>query len=511
MQKYLFVILAVSANFFAQAGNTTQATKDAQDKNTIGQRENVAALQAAVEQNLRGPVKFGAQPVSTYTVQQRLAYHKVPGVSFALIQNRELAWASGYGTVAAASDQVVTVDTVFQAASIAKPVTAFAVMRMQQQGLLDINASIDTYLTSLTLAKGKQAPEAAVSFKNLLDHSSGLTAGGYQGYEQGVAIPSDLQTFNGEVPANTKAASVETTPGTTVSYSGAGYTLAEIALTDTFKQPFEQLMASWLLSPLGMTNSSFALDYPQQGGVLVALGHDRSGKTLTGGWRRHPEQAAAGLWSTPSDLARFAIETTRAYQGQSKFLSQAAVREMLTPIMPEQDLSAQFGGQPAMTFIVAGAGKQFLFQHGGGTLGYRCFMIMYPETGDGAVFMTNSDAGYGIGLEMLRAASFVYNWPDFKGKALQKRQVDRQQQTVFLGEYPFADWQAEIIQVVEADGIAVKFPNGDIYPLTAVQGEHADVNQQRYVHEDTGVEVSFGVTGGQPTINLYQQTATKKH
>lgn len=510
MQKYLLIILAASANFFAQTANATQATKDTQDKIIGQQQQSVAALQAAVEQNLRGPVKFGTQPVNTYTVQQRLAYHKVPGISFALIHNGALSWAQGYGTVAAASDQAVTVNTVFQAASIAKPVTAFAVMRMQQQGLLNINASIDTYLTSLTLAKGKQTPEAVVSFKNLLDHSSGLTAGGYMGYETGAAIPSDLQTFNGEAPANTKAASVETTPGSQVSYSGAGYTLAEIALTDTFKQPFEQLMDSWLLSQMGMKNSSFALDYPQQSGVLLALGHDRSGNTLTGGWRRHPEQSAAGLWSTPSDLARFAIETTKAYQGQSTLLSQAAAREMLTPIMPEQDLSAQFGGQPAMTFIVAGEGKQFLFQHGGGTQGYSCFMLMYPETGDGAVFMTNSDTGYSIGLEMLRAASFVYNWPDFKGKALQKRQVDRQQQAVFLGEYPFTDWQAEIIQVVEADGIAVKFPNGDIYPLTAVQGDNTDSNQHSYVHEDTGVEVRFSLTAGQPSINLYQQTASKK-
>ena len=138
-------------------------------------------------------------------------------------------------------------------------------------------------------------------------------------------------------------------------------------------------------------------------------------------------------------------------------------------------------------------------------------MVMYPETGNGAVFMTNSDAGYSIGLEMLRAASFVYNWPDFKGKYFERRKVEQQVQAVFIGEYPFdAGWQASIIPVAEAAGIAVKFPNGDIYPLTAVQGEHADVNQQHYVHEDTGVEVSFSLNASQPTIHLYQQTATQK-
>ena len=510
MQQYLLVMLALSVSFFARAGNVTQATNDTQNKG-IKQHSDVAALQTAVEQSLRGPVKFGARPVNSFSVPERLAYHKVPGISFALIHNGALSWAQGYGTVAAASDQAVTVNTVFQAASIAKPVTAFAVMRMQQQGRLDINASIATYLTSMTLAKGKQTPEAQVSFKNLLDHSSGLTGGGYMGYEKGAAIPSDLQTFNGEAPADNKAASVETTPGSQVAYSGAGYTLAEIALSDMFKQPFERVMDAWVLSQVGMQNSSFALDYPQQHGIQVALGHETSGKTIDGGWRVHPEQAAAGLWSTASDLARFAIETTKAYQGNSTLLSQAAAREMLAPVMPEQDLSEEFGGQPAMTFIVAGAGKQFLFKHGGGTLGYRCFMLMYPETGDGAVFMTNSDAGYSIGFEMLRAASFVYNWPDFKGKSYTKRKVNPEDQAVFIGEYPFATgWQADIISVADADGIAVKFPNGDLYPLTAVQGDNTDLNQHSYVHEDTGVEVSFSLNASQPTIHLYQQTATQK-
>jgi CubicO group peptidase (beta-lactamase class C family) len=492
MQKYLLLILAVSANA-------------AQAKNTVDMESGTAALKAAVETSLRLPVKFEQERVSTFAISERLLHHKVPGISFALIQNGEVSWAQGYGTVSAASEQAVTVNTVFQAASIAKPVTAFAVMRMKDQGVIDINADIATYLTSLTLSKGKQTSETPVTFKNILDHSSGLTGGGYQGYEKGTAIPSDIQTFNGEAPATSKAASVETTPGAIVRYSGAGYTLAEIALSDTLKQPFERIMDTWVLLQVGMQNSSFAMDYPQKDGIQVALGHEMSGKIIDGDWRVHPEQAAAGLWSTPTDLAKLAIETSKAYKGQSKLLSQASAREMLAPVMPEQDLSEEFGGQPAMTFIIAGEGEQFLFQHGGGTLGYRCFMVMYPETGDGAVFMTNSDAGYSVGFEMMRAASFVYNWPNFKGKSFNKRKVNPEDQAVFIGEYPFAaGWQVDIIPVAEADGIAVKFPNGDIYPLTAVQGENT------YVHEDTGVEASFSLVAGQPEILLYNQTAYKK-
>lgn len=504
MKKYLLVLLAVSAHF-ALATNFAEATNIAPDKRMVDKEVNTAALQAAVEAGLRRPVKFSQENVNTFTVSERLSHHKVPGISFALIQNGAISWAQGYGTIAASSDQAVTVNTVFQAASIAKPVTAFAVMRMKDQGVIDINADIEQYLTSFTIAGGKQTAESPVTFKNILDHSSGLTGGGYLGYEQDEEIPTDSQTFKGELPATTDAASVEITPGTIIRYSGAGYTLAEIALSDTFKQPFEHVMDAWVLSEVGMENSSFAMDYPQKEGIQIALGHETSGKTIPGGWRVHPEQAAAGLWSTPTDLAKLAIEITKAYHGQSKLLSQTSAREMVAPVMPEQDLSDQFGGQPAMSLIVAGEGAQFMFQHGGGNMGYRCFMVMYPETGDGAVFMTNSDAGYSVGLEMIRAASFAYNWPNFKGKSFEKRKVDGKQQAMFVGEYPFdAGWQASIIQLDQADGIAVKFPNGDVYPLTAVQGEHA------YVHEDTGVEVSFSVVEGKPKILLYNQTAYKK-
>ncbi len=467
--------------------------------------KDAAPLQGAVEQGLRRPVAFQQEEVRTFTVKDRLTHHQVPGISFALIEDGKIAWAQGYGKLSASSNDAITTHTVFQAASIAKPVTAFAVMRMKDQGQININTAISHYLTSLTLPQGEQTADKAVTFKNLLDHSAGLTGGGYVGYEKGTEIPSDIQTFQGISPATSQASVVESTPGSVVRYAGAGYTLAEIALTDKFKQPFAQLMDTWVLSPLGMTNSSFAIDYPEQAGKQIALGHEASGKTISGGWRIHPEQAAAGLWSTPTDLAKLAIETSKAFQGSSKVLSQASAVAMLTPVFPKQDLSGQFGGQPAMTFIVDGTGEQFMFQHGGGNVGYRCFLLMYPNTGKGAVFMTNSDAGYSVGMEMLRAAAAAYHWPDFKGKSYHRRKVDPKQQALLTGDYPFASgWQVQVMPVTQADGIAVKFPNGDIYPLSAVQGEHA------YVHEDSGVEIRFDLKNGQTTLHLYQQTASKK-
>lgn len=492
MKKYRVIGLAL-------AGYLTLA------KSALLAGTNSQSEQALVEQGLRLPVLFEQAQEQTFNVGERLAHYKVPGISFALIDNGQIAWAKGYGATSVSSNQPVTAETVFQAASIAKPVTAYGVMRMQDKGKLDIRADIQQYLTSVALPASDGAAGSDVTFKNLLDHTSGLSGGGYGGYQQGQDIPSDIQTFRGDTPANTTPAQMASAPGETVRYSGAGYTLVEIALHDMFKHPFEKVMNEWVLSRLGMQHSAFDLDYPAKQGIQVALGHDSSGETISGGWRVHPEQAAAGLWSTPTDLARFAIEMSRAYSGNSRLLSQAAAREMLAPVMPGQDLSGDFGGQPAMTFVVSGPGKPFWFNHGGGTAGYRCLMVMYPETGDGAVFMTNSNMGFGVGLEMMRAASAVYNWPDYKVKTFKTRAVDPAVQKGFLGEYVFdAGWQVEIIEVAQADGIAVKFPNGDIYPLNGIKGAHA------YIHQETGVKVRFEWVDNNPQIHLYNQTAQKK-
>ena len=467
--------------------------------------DEATRLQVAVEQGLRQPVVFESETVPTFSVLERLSFYKVPGLSFALIDNGKVAWSNGYGNLSSSSDKPVTRNTVFQAASLAKPVTAFAVMRIHDKGKIDINKPINVYLKSYQLAGAQPGAEKLISFENLLNHSSGLSAGGYMGYAQGDAIPTDVQTLLGQVPANTKPVTVELAAGKQVMYSGAGYTVAEVALQDEFGKPFEQLMDTWVLQPLNMQHSSFDMAYPQQADVEIALGHDSTGAVIEGGWRVHPEQAAAGLWSTAENLANFAVELTKGYHGKSEIISQRSARQMLAPVKPGENLSAYFGGQPAMTFVTDGEGERFLFKHSGGNSGYRSFMIMYPETGDGAVFLTNSDAGFSVGFDMIRAASSVYNWPDYKAKAYRKRKVDRIQQRRLLGDYEFENGlQVSLLNSEMADGIAITFPNGDIYPLSAVNDQH------QYVHQDSGLEVSFTDTDGQLSVQLYNQTAFKK-
>jgi len=211
------------------------------------------------------------------------------------------------------------------------------------------------------------------------------------------------------------------------------------------------------------------------------------------------------LWSTAADMANLAVELTKGYHGKSEVISERSARQMLAPVKPEEDLSGYFGGQPAMSFVTDGKGERFLFKHNGGNMGYRSFMLMYPETGNGAVFLTNSDAGFSVGFDLIRAASAVYNWPDYKAKTYKRRQVDMAKQRLLLGDYVFDNGlQVSLRNSELADGIAVQFPNGDIYPLSAVEDKH------QYVHQDSGLEVSFAETDGQLSVLLYNQTALKK-
>lgn len=462
------------------------------------------ANQHTIENGLRSPVTFENEPRTTYSVYERLAHYNVPAISFALIDLGEIAWAQAYGTISATSEEKVTADTIFQAASIAKPVTAFGVMRMNDEGAININSDISKYLTSLTLPESEFTANAKITFKNLLDHTSGLSGGGYQGYADSSEIPNDVETFFGQGPATNPTTKIEFVPNTQVRYSGAGYTLAEIALSDVFDRSFEDIMDEWVLSKLQMKNSSFSIEHPNTAGIQTAFGHDAKGNPIAGGWRRHPEQAAAGLWSTPADLAKLAIEMSKAFNGKSNVLSQTAAQEMLSRVLPEQDLTEQFGGHPAMTFVIRGENEGFMFKHSGGTVGYRCFLIMYPSTGKGAVFMTNSDAGFSIGLEMLRAASDVHHWPDYKETSYQRRTAMAKEQANFIGTYQFDQgWKINVVPTKQADGLAIEFPNGDIYPLSAIRGDHA------YVHAESGVEVSFETSSNASVISLYNQSARK--
>ncbi|RZA35967.1 MAG: class A beta-lactamase-related serine hydrolase [Lysobacteraceae bacterium] len=326
---------------------------------------------------------------------------KVPGVSVAVIRGGKIAWAKGYG-VTHAGGTPVTPRPLFQAASISKPVAAMAALKMVGAGQLDLDADINTVLASWKLPPGPA--RRPVSLRQLLSHTAGTTVSGFRGYAAAEQVPTLLQVLDGAAPANSGKVRIEGTPGDAWNYSGGGYPVVQQAMIDRSGRPFDALMEETVLKPLGMSDSSFAQPLPAPLLARAALPHTAQGTAVAGGPHTYPELAAAGMWTTPSDVARFALAVQRAAAGGSGVLSPTSIRTMLRPVMNDYALGLEIDGKA----------PQHAFSHGGSNEGYQNSMYAYVARGDGVVVMTNGDAGAELAHEVIRAIAAEYRWPTYQ-------------------------------------------------------------------------------------------------
>lgn len=361
-----------------------------------------ADRRAQVEQCTLPAVHVAGQPPACVPLQTRMAQLHVHGVSVAVIHNGIVEWARGYGE--AAPGTPVRPDTLFQAGSISKPLAAMAALRLVQQGHLLLDSDVNTWLRSWKVPADPAFPGATVTLRELLTHTAGLTVHGFPGYAAGDPVPDLIHVLNGAPPANTPAIRLEHMPGTQWQYSGGGYTVMQQLLMDTTGQPFSPLLQSMVLGPIGMTHSTY--DQPLSASWLAhaAVPFLVNGEPLPGGAHTYPEQAAAGLWTTSSDLALYVMEVQRSLQGKANHvLSQANTQQMLTPGKGTWSLGLQIGGS---------AGNLY-FSHGGVNAGFESVFVGYTHTGDGAVVMTNAQGGTVLAEEVLRGIAAAYGWPDF--------------------------------------------------------------------------------------------------
>ena len=160
-------------------------------------------------------------------------------------------------------------------------------------------------------------------------------------------------------------------------------------------------MQQTVLKPIGMTNSTFQQPLPNSEIALAAIGHDDKGNAIKENWHTYPELAAAGLWTTPSDLAQFIIEIQQSVSGKSNILNRDTVEEMLTPQIEGWGLGIELP-----------EGESIRFVHGGANVGFQCLLVGYKNTGQGAVVMTNSDRGFPLAIEIINSIAEEYDWRD---------------------------------------------------------------------------------------------------
>jgi CubicO group peptidase (beta-lactamase class C family) len=381
------------------------------------------------------------------TLAARMAYHATPGLSVAVIDDGEIAWARGYGVIEAGSAEPVTADTIFQCCSISKHVAMVGTLRLVQEGVLDLDEDANHYLVEWKLPPNG-AWQPRVTVRHLLGHTAGLSYNWYRGFRRGEPTPTLLQVLQGQPTANTPPVRCVMFPGSQFRYSGSHYSVLQQLLVDVTKQQFPELMQALVFAPLGMRNSSYDQAYPDARPDSTAVGHYIGGEPVYGKWRVIPEMAGAGLWTTATDLALLAREIQRAHTGKpTAFLSKAVADQALTP-----QIDDGFG----LGADLEGADGSRRFGHSGGNVGYTCRSQAYLEHGIGAVALTNAEDGYWVVLELLRAIAREYAWPDYLPQR-NTSTVDPQIYDGYVGEYePRPGFSLKIRR--EGDGLYVEAP-----------------------------------------------------
>lgn len=379
----------------------------------------------AVENGLMGPFQIvGENP---WTIQERMAFWHVKALSIAVIQDYKIAWAKAYGWADDSLKIPATTQTLFQAASISKSLNAVGVMKLVQEKKIDLYADINTYLTTWkfpydSLSRGKK-----ISTANLLSHTAGLRVHGFPGYARGTQIPSLVSILNGDSTTNTDTIKSMYEPGLKSEYSGGGIEISQMIVMDVTHQPYDQYMYDQVLKPMGMISSTYQQPPLNKNPTLLATAYKEDGTQIIGKYHVYPEQAAAGLWTNPTDLSKYIIETQLALIGKShKVLDQPTTVLRLTPYI---DQSAALG-----VFIVNADSTKY-FNHSGANEGFRCVYFGSMEGGNGIVVMVNSDNN-DILNEVVRSVAKEYKMKGlFHPRPKQKVQIPDSVLQTYAGNY----------------------------------------------------------------------------
>ncbi|MEQ9400489.1 MAG: serine hydrolase domain-containing protein [Longimicrobiales bacterium] len=391
----------------------------------------------AVMAGLQPAIQLEGEPPATWTLDERMAHYAVPGVSVAVMDGGEIVWAEAWGVADGETGAAVTPSTLFQAASISKPVAALAAMSVVEDGTLALDGPVNRYLTSWQVPDNGFTADSAVTLRGLLSHTAGLTVWGFPGYRKDQpyaadrAVASNVQVLDGA--GNTDQVRVYKVPGTSWQYSGGGYTVMEQMVEDVTGRPFHEVARDRVLTPAGMTNSTYEQPLPEARWSEAARAHGADGTEIEGEWHSYPEQAAAGLWTTPTDLMALArhLLAVRGGQATDGVVSRETLTTMLTAHRGDEDGFDDYG----LGFGVGLQGGAPTFGHGGSNAGFKAQWVVYPETGQGAAVMTNGDRGSALAAEILRAVSDAYGWPGHKPRVRAHEPVTAEQAAAYAGRY----------------------------------------------------------------------------
>jgi CubicO group peptidase (beta-lactamase class C family) len=358
---------------------------------------------SAQSQAENGLVPLGAPAGSPkFSIEARMHFYHVPGVSLAVINDGKIDFAKGYGVLQSDRLGPVTPETRFQAASVSKPVASMGALVLVEKGKLSLDAPVNSELRTWKLPENDLTRKTPVTLRLLLSHSAGVNMHGFGGYPAHVPLPTINQILDGQPPANSPPLRVVEPPGVQVKYSGGGMIVMQKMVEDASGESFADYMAKAVLHPVGMMHSTYRILQPMQPNPEFATAHQADGQPFPDRWNRYPESTAAGLWTTAGDLARYVMELQQSRVG--------IANHVLSKTMTEEMLTAQRGSAGLGIFLL-GEGPARRFTHNGATLGFRSLFVGFMDRGQGFAVLANSDSGDKLIQEILLSVADAYEWP----------------------------------------------------------------------------------------------------
>lgn len=377
-----------------------QSKKKKNDVDTLVEKE--INIQYRIENNIYPIDKKSENDSTETTLASRMKILNVPGLSITVFDNDEILWSKGYGKKDKSTGEQVTENTLFQAASISKPVTSVAAFKLIEENKFSLDEDVNIKIKRWQVPNNEFTQNEKVTVSRIMSHTSGLSTSGFQGYSKKDSIPTLKEILQGSKVTNSVPIRVIQEPGVSEKYSGGGMTVLQMLMEDVTGKDFPKLLDDLVLTPAKMHNSSFEYPIPKRLSNLTSNGYDKEGNVIDDGYHIYPEKAAAGLWSTSPDLARFMIALGKSYRGDENSLLQQSSAQIMMTRVPNA------GG----TGIgIDGEGKAFRFRHSGRNAGFICYAVSFSDTGRGVVIMTNSDNGFPLIHEIVRAVSKEYDWP----------------------------------------------------------------------------------------------------
>ena len=404
----------------------------------------------AVRTGLMPPMRIVGEDIR-WNMDDRLAHYDCPSVSVAVIEKGELAWARAFGAIEKGKPGAPDADTIYSGASISKPIAAVLALKLVERGLFDLDADVNRYLARWRVPENDFTRQAPVTLRRLLSHTAGTTVHGFGGFPPDGPLPTLVDVLEGRPPAKTQPVVVDKRPGGSTRYSGGGTLIVQLMLEEASGTPFAELARLELFEPLGMTRTTFENPLPETWQANAAVGHT-AGKVIAGKWICCPQLAAGGVWTTPSDFARFMIACRDAWLGKpGAIVGQGLARQMMQPQ----------GGEFGLGWELLEKDGDVLFGHGGSNDGYQCESKCFLKSGDGAVVMTSADSGLIFYWEVFAGVARAHGWETFMPAPKRPVPIAPDQFDRYVGRY-------DIVSGVEMPELRVWVEDGAL--VTHIEG-----------------------------------------